>query len=82
MNSFSERHTVQTPFIRYAEEAGWTYLPPEEARRLRGGEENPVLRGAHRAAPAPQPECGGFGGQGRGDAEPTRARATQHRGQP
>ncbi|HID97498.1 MAG TPA: type I restriction endonuclease subunit R, partial [Thermodesulfobacteriaceae bacterium] len=42
--SFTERHTVQNPFIRYAEEAGWTYLSPEEALRLRGGEDSPVLR--------------------------------------
>jgi len=42
----SERKTVQNPFIRYAEEAGWTYLPPEEALRLRGGEDSPVLRTA------------------------------------
>ncbi|MGC8904490.1 type I restriction endonuclease subunit R [Thermus sp.] len=40
----SERGSVQNPFLRYAEEAGWTYLPPEEALRLRGGEEVPVLR--------------------------------------
>ncbi|MBA2224699.1 type I restriction endonuclease subunit R [Thermogemmata fonticola] len=40
----SERRTVQNPFIRYAQEAGWTYLPPEEALRLRGGEESAVLR--------------------------------------
>ena len=40
----SERKTVQNPFIRYAEEAGWTYLPPDEAMRLRGGEDSPVLR--------------------------------------
>ncbi len=39
----SERRTVQNPFIRYAEEAGWTYLPPEEALRSRGGEDSPVL---------------------------------------
>ena len=39
----SERHTVQEPLIRYAEEAGWTYLPPEEALRLRRGETGPVL---------------------------------------
>ncbi|MGC8857436.1 MAG: type I restriction endonuclease, partial [Anaerolineae bacterium] len=44
MTLASERRTVQNPFIRYAEEAGWTYLPPEEALRLRGGEESPVLR--------------------------------------
>ncbi len=44
MSLASERRTVQDPFLRYAEEAGWTYLPPDEALRLRGGEESPVLR--------------------------------------
>jgi len=39
----SERRTVQEPLIRYAEEAGWEYLPPEEALRLRRGPESPVL---------------------------------------
>ncbi|WP_245575110.1 type I restriction endonuclease subunit R [Meiothermus rufus] len=38
-----ERHTVQNPFLRYAEEAGWTYLPPQEALRRRGGEASPLL---------------------------------------
>ena len=27
----SERAAVQNLFIRYAQEAGWTYLPPEDA---------------------------------------------------
>ena len=31
----SERRTVQNPLIRYATEAGWAYLPPEETLRLR-----------------------------------------------
>ncbi len=44
MSLASERHTVQNPFLRYAEEAGWTHLPPEEALRLRGGEDSPFLR--------------------------------------
>lgn len=41
----SERGAVQNPFIRYAEEAGWTYLPPDEAMRQRGpnGIESPLL---------------------------------------
>ncbi|MDN5292779.1 MAG: type restriction enzyme subunit [Eubacteriales bacterium] len=39
----NERHTVQDPLIRYAVEAGWTYLPPEEALRLRRGEAGIVL---------------------------------------
>ncbi len=42
MTFASERRAVQNPFIRYAQEAGWTCLPPDEA--LRGGEESPVLR--------------------------------------
>ena len=44
MSNFTERKTVQSPFIRYAEEAGWIYLPPDEALRLRGGEDSPVLK--------------------------------------
>ncbi|MEJ5229520.1 MAG: HsdR family type I site-specific deoxyribonuclease [Pseudothermotoga sp.] len=43
MNIASERDTVQNRFIRYAQEAGWTYLPTEEALRLRKGEDSPVL---------------------------------------
>lgn len=34
----SERHSVQNPLIHYAVEAGWSYLPPDEAKRLRRGE--------------------------------------------
>lgn len=44
MTIASERRTVQNPFLRYAQEAGWTYLPAEEALRLRGGEDSPFLR--------------------------------------
>ncbi len=44
MKPLNERETVQKPFIRYAQEAGWEYLAPEEALRLRGGEESPLLR--------------------------------------
>jgi type I restriction enzyme R subunit len=44
MSIGGERKAVQDPFIRYAVEAGWTYLPPKEALRLRGGEDSPVLR--------------------------------------
>ncbi|HLI47252.1 MAG TPA: HsdR family type I site-specific deoxyribonuclease [Chthonomonas sp.] len=44
MSRFSERRTVQNPFIRYAEEAGWEYLLPEEALRYRGGVESPLLK--------------------------------------
>lgn len=43
MSSGSERRAVQGPLIRYAVEAGWIYLPPEEALRLRRGEESPLL---------------------------------------
>ncbi len=39
----SERYTVQMPLVRYAEEAGWTYLPPEDALRLRRGDASPLL---------------------------------------
>jgi len=39
----SERTAVQNPFLRYAEEAGWTYLTPEEALNLRRGVTSPVL---------------------------------------
>lgn len=44
MRLSSERGIVQEPLIRYAQEVGWEYLPPEEALRLRGGEASPVLR--------------------------------------
>jgi type I restriction enzyme R subunit len=44
MTLVSERRVVQNPLIRYAEEAGWTYLPPDEALRLRHGPEQPFLR--------------------------------------
>lgn len=37
----SERHTVQNPLVRYAREASWTYLPPDEA--LRRGDSTPLL---------------------------------------
>lgn len=43
MSISSERHTVQNPLIRYAVEAGWEYLSPDEALRLRGGEDKPFL---------------------------------------
>jgi type I restriction enzyme R subunit len=40
----SESSSVQRPFIRYAVEAGWTYLSPDEALNLRqGGVTSPVL---------------------------------------
>jgi type I site-specific restriction-modification system R (restriction) subunit len=39
----SERAAVQNPLLHYAEEAGWTYLPRDDALRLRRGEESAVL---------------------------------------
>src|ERR1017187_2160399 len=40
----SESNAVQRPFVRYAVEAGWTYLSPDEALNLRqGGVASPVL---------------------------------------
>ncbi|QIA27742.1 HsdR family type I site-specific deoxyribonuclease [Thermaerobacter sp. PB12/4term] len=39
----NERAAVQNPLIRYAEEVGWRYLPPDEALRLRRGETGIVL---------------------------------------
>jgi len=38
-----ERAAVQNPFLCYAVEAGWTYLPPEEALRLRRGQDGLTL---------------------------------------
>ncbi|MCX8156711.1 MAG: HsdR family type I site-specific deoxyribonuclease, partial [Verrucomicrobiae bacterium] len=43
MSISSERCTVQNPLICYAIEAGWEYLPAEEALRLRSGEDKPFL---------------------------------------
>ena len=40
----SERSTVQNPLIRYAQEAGWTYLKPEDALAQRGGDGGMLLR--------------------------------------
>jgi type I restriction enzyme R subunit len=34
----SERSAVQNPMITYAQQAGWAYVRPHEALRLRGGE--------------------------------------------
>jgi type I restriction enzyme R subunit len=44
MNLGSERKVVQNRLLRYAEEVGWTYLPPEDALRLRHGPEQPFLQ--------------------------------------
>ncbi len=43
MNIGGERKAVQNPFLRYAEEAGWTCLSPEQALDLRRGVTSPVL---------------------------------------
>jgi type I restriction enzyme R subunit len=40
----TERTAVQTPLLRYAQEAGWEYLSPEESLRLRGGKTGALLR--------------------------------------
>jgi len=44
MTFATENATVQSPFIKYAVEAGWTYLPPAEAERLRIGTDGLMLR--------------------------------------
>ncbi|WP_243027222.1 type I restriction endonuclease subunit R [Thermus albus] len=44
MSLSSEWRTVQNPLIRYAKEAGWEYLEPQEALRLRGSKERPFLK--------------------------------------
>ena len=39
-----ETAAVQNPFVRYAREAGWVYLSPDQARAFRRGEDtSPVL---------------------------------------
>lgn len=38
MSKPTEYNSVQAPLIRYAEQAGWTYIPPKEAVVLRKGE--------------------------------------------
>ena len=43
MSLRSERKYVQKPLVRYATEAGWTYLSPDDALRLRHGETSPIL---------------------------------------
>src|SRR5579871_6222663 len=39
----SERGSVQSPFVRYAHEAGWTLVTRDEALQLRGGESGIVF---------------------------------------
>ncbi len=44
MTAGGEKGAVQNPFVRYATEAGWTYLSPAEALELRkGGITSPLL---------------------------------------
>jgi type I restriction enzyme R subunit len=44
MHLGNEKSSVQNPMVRYAIEAGWTYLPPDEALRQRpDGPAGPVL---------------------------------------
>jgi len=43
MTLSSERYVVQKPFLRYAQETGWTYLSSKEAIRLRRGKSGPIL---------------------------------------
>ena len=43
MSIGAERTAVQNPFVRYAVEAGWTYLTPGQALDLRRGLSSPVL---------------------------------------
>ena len=43
MSVGAEQQSVQRPFVRYAVEAGWTYMSPEEAMNLRRGVTSPVL---------------------------------------
>lgn len=44
MSFGGERYAVQTPLISYAREAGWEYVSPEEALRLRGGKSNFIFK--------------------------------------
>src|SRR5579872_6720802 len=41
----SERVNVQSPLVGYAQDAGWTYLPRDEALRLRHGDTGLLLAG-------------------------------------
>jgi type I restriction enzyme R subunit len=44
MSLGGEMAAVQNPFVKYAQEAGWVYLSPDEARAFRRGEDtSPVL---------------------------------------
>ncbi|WP_439492026.1 type I restriction endonuclease subunit R [Bosea sp. (in: a-proteobacteria)] len=52
MNSFliGEAVTVQFPMVAHAAGVGWTPIPPEEARRKRGGDDSMLLRDEVEAA--------------------------------
>lgn len=43
MSIGGEKSAVQNPFLRYAQDAGWTYLSPDEALDLRRGITSPIL---------------------------------------
>jgi len=43
MSLRSERQVVQNPLVRYAVEAGWSYLSPDDALRLRHAKTSPIL---------------------------------------
>lgn len=40
----NEKYSVQNPLIKYATEVGWTYISPEKALALRGGETGVVFK--------------------------------------
>jgi len=42
-NIGGEKYSVQRPLVKYAVEAGWTYLPQTEAEKLRGDISNPII---------------------------------------
>lgn len=45
MRAFAtERSSVQNPIIEYSGQIGWTYLSPDDAVRMRGGETGLILR--------------------------------------
>ncbi|MGC8516144.1 MAG: type I restriction endonuclease subunit R [Thermoplasmata archaeon] len=45
MPSFAtEKSSVQNPIIEYATQIGWSYLSPDDALRMRGGETGLILR--------------------------------------
>jgi len=39
----SEAQTVQKPILQYAQEIGWIYLSPDEALRMRRGQDKLLL---------------------------------------